>query len=67
MDKVAVVLVEGGETRVRRFEKLVMERVKWTRPGESEIIGKCGLVWEGKGQVCKDLKTVYEVDEKQGA
>ena len=66
MDKLAVVLVEGGETRVRRFEKLLMDRVKWTRPGESEVIGKASLVWEGKGQVCKALRTVYEVDEKAG-
>lgn len=57
-NRLAVVYVEGGETRVRRFERLLLNRIKWQKPDDqddeqendserNDAAGPCHIVWQG--------------------
>jgi len=55
-----LVIVEGGQKRLRKFEKQMMQRIKWDPNGD--LGNKCVKVWEGSvsRKAFHDSFTVYE-------
>ena len=66
--KLAVVFVEGGRKRIRRFERLMTARITWAKPDQPmEGPSPCHLVWHGSSQACEEFKAIYDLANREEA
>lgn len=79
-DKFSLIVVEGGALAIRKFTRLLMERIKWTEAAEprekdgvieakKDLSGnKCALIWTGQLKASKFMKwTLQDAETDQDA